>query len=383
MKPATKSIVAPAVVVVCLSARSWAQSGTWVPLTNQPTFNASTAFLLTDERVLSNHVPFYGSTEWWLLTPAPVGSYRNGTWSRAADSNHDRLYFASGVFSDGRVILSGGEYSNSGGGWTNQTEIYDPVTNVWTAISPPPGWTNVGDAPSVITADGRFYLGNIFDTRTAFYDPVSGAWAAGPAKANSSSEATWILLPDATALTWDCVGHPFSEKWVPSINSWVTCGNTSVDLVLPGSIETGAAILRPNGVTFCIGGTPVTANDTPPPNPIKPGTWTNGPTTPIINGRSIGAEDAPAAILPNGNVLIALGPVTANGGTFESPTYSFEYDGTNLIQIMAPPTSNGPPFVGRMLVLPTGEVMWLAGTTQAYLYSNLPAAGKPMEAARA
>ena len=27
------------------------------------------------------------------------------------------------------------------------------------------------------------------------------------------------------------------------------------------------------------------------------------------------AEDAPAALLPNGNVLMALGPVTANGGT--------------------------------------------------------------------
>jgi hypothetical protein len=345
-----------------------------VPLTNQPNFSASTAFLLTDGRVLSNDAPGIGSVHWWLLTPDAAGSYRNGTWSQAADSNHDRLYFASGVFADGRVILSGGEYSTSGGSETNQTEIYDPVANVWTAISPPPGWNNVGDAPCVITADGRFYVGNIFDTRTAFYDPVTGLWTAGPNKVNRSSEATWILLQDGTALTWDCVGHPFSEKWVPSINSWVTCGNTSVDLVLPGSIETGSAILRPNGNTFCIGGTPFTANYTPPPNPVNPGTWTNGPPTPIINGRMIGAEDAPAAILPNGNVLMALGPVTANGGTYEAPTYFFEYDGTNLIQVSVPPTSSGPPFVGRMLVLPTAEVMWLTGSNQVYLYSNLPAA---------
>jgi hypothetical protein len=88
----------------------------------------------------------------------------------------------------------------------------------------------------------------------------------------------------------------------------------------------------------------------------------------------IGAEDAPCAILPNGNVLMALGPVTANGGTYEPPTYFFEYDGTNLIQVSVPPTSSGPPFIGRMLVLPTAEVMWLTGSNQVYLYSNLPSA---------
>jgi hypothetical protein len=359
------------IAVACFVSQGYAQSGIWVPLTNQPTFNASTAYVLTDGRVLSNDV---SSVHWWLLTPDAAGSYQNGTWSQAADSNDDRLYFASGVFADGRVILSGGEYSSSGGSETNHTEIYNPVTNVWTAIAPPPGWNNVGDAPSIITADGRFLLCNIFDTRTAFYDPVSGLWTAGPQKFNASSEATLILLQDGTALTWDCIGHPSSEKWVPSINSWVTCGNVSVDLVLPGSIETGAAILRPNGNTFCIGGTPFTANYTPPPNPINPGTWTNGPPTPIINGRMIGAEDAPAAILPNANVLMALGPVTANGGTYEAPTYFFEYDGTNLTQVSVPPTSNGPPFIGRMLVLPTGEVMWLTGSHQVYLYSNLPSA---------
>jgi hypothetical protein len=94
----------------------------------------------------------------------------------------------------------------------------------------------------------------------------------------------------------------------------------------------------------------------------------------MVGGRNIGAEDAPCAILPNGNVLLALGPVTSGGGSFESPTYFFEYNGSTLIPISAPPTSGGPPFVGRMLVLPTGEVMWLVGANEVYLYSNLPSA---------
>jgi hypothetical protein len=366
--------IAGALTLTIFAAVGAAQSGSWVALAHQPSFSASTAFLLTDGRVLCNDAPNYGSTHWWLFTPDANGSYRNGTWSKAANSNHDRLYFASGVFADGRVMLSGGEYSNSGGGWTNQTEIYDPVSNVWTAISPPPGWSSVGDAPNVITADGRFFIGSIFDTRTAFYNPVSGTWSAGPSKANSSSEATWILLPNGTVMTWDCFGHPYSEKWVPTSNSWVTCGNTSVDLVLSGSFETGGAILRPTGDTFCIGGPPATASYASPLNPSDPGTWTTGPTPPMISGRMIGAEDAPCAILPNGNVLMALGPVTSGGGSFESPTYFFEYTGSSLIRITDPPTSGGPPFVGRMLVLPTGEVMWLVGANAVYLYSNLPSA---------
>ena len=93
----------------------------WKPLVNQPPVGfASTLFLLTDGRLLlsdefTNH--------WWLLTPDANGSYLNGTWKQAADSNYDRLYFGSSVLADGRVIIAGSEYSVLGGSWTNKTEI--------------------------------------------------------------------------------------------------------------------------------------------------------------------------------------------------------------------------------------------------------------------
>ncbi|MFO0981036.1 MAG: kelch repeat-containing protein [Planctomycetota bacterium] len=304
------------VLAAALAAPAGAVTTGWTPLTHQPTFFASTAFLLTDGRVLCNEVDASGfsTVRWWLLTPDSAGSYVNGTWSKAASANWTHLYFASGVFADGRVIVCGGEYSDAGSE-TNKTEIYNPVANTWTKLSPPTGWSNVGDAPSVVLTDGRLYIGDIFGQRTAFYDPVTNTWAAGPKKLNSQcGEESWTLLQDDTVLSVDCFGHPKTEKWLPFTNKWVTCGSTPVDLVLSGSLETGADVLRPNGVVFAIGGPPATALYTPPVNPADPGTWVAGPVPPKINGKDIGAEDAPACVLPNGNVLMALGPVTAGGG---------------------------------------------------------------------
>ncbi|HVT12766.1 MAG TPA: kelch repeat-containing protein [Fimbriimonadaceae bacterium] len=343
-------------------------------------------FLLTDGRVLVNEVDAtgFGTKHWWTLSPNSAGSYINGTWRQVADSIDDRLYFGSGVFADGRVIVSGGEYSTSGSE-TNHSEIYDPVGNFWTSVPPPAGWANIGDAPSVILSDGRFFVGSIFTNQTAIYDPTLGSWSAGPNKLNTrSSEETWTLLPDNTVLTWDCFGHPASQKYAPTIGSWVTCGNTPVgsDLVLSNSFETGAGILLPNGSVFCMGGPPVSALYTPPPNPLLPGTWTAGPVPPLVGGQTVGQEDGPSAILPNGNVLVSLGPVVPGGGTYGGPSYMFEYDGVNLVRATdpPPPTPIRANYFARMLVLPTGEILFDNSETNLYVYTNLPppnAAYKP------
>lgn len=104
--------------------------------------NGGTAFLLTDGTVMMQEfisVDLYfigihrfsiGTNRWWKLTPDAFGSYANGTWSRLADSNVARTYYASGVLADGRVVVCGGEYSPDRFGmiqlnWNNTCEIYD------------------------------------------------------------------------------------------------------------------------------------------------------------------------------------------------------------------------------------------------------------------
>src|SRR3954451_12125160 len=143
--------------------------GSWTKLTNNPGFGASTMLLLTDGSVMCQQE---GCFNWKKLTPDSSGSYINGTWTDLAPMHWTRRYYASAVLKDGRVFVSGGEYSNAGSE-TNKTEIYDPVADTWTEIAPPPGWSNVGDSPCVVLPDGRVFMGQYNSTKTATYDPAA------------------------------------------------------------------------------------------------------------------------------------------------------------------------------------------------------------------
>jgi hypothetical protein len=339
--------------------------GTWTPLVHQPTFSASTMLLLTDGSVMCQES---GGVGWHKLAPDAHGSYINGAWTALAPMHQTRLYYASAVLSDGRVIVCGGEYSDAGSE-TNTGEIYDPIADAWTVVTPPAGWTRIGDAASCLLPDGRLMIGDLDDTRTAIYDPVAGAWSAGPNKGDRSSEETWTLLPDQTVLTVQCSNVPNAEKFVIPANGWVSAGTLPVNLVEGSSIEIGPACLLPDGRVFCVGATNKTALYTMPPVANQPGTWSVGPEFPSINGQTIGAKDAPACLMPNGKVLLVGGPVDGLSGDYLAPTYFFEFDGASLVRISDPPNAGGPPFVGRMLLLPTGQVLFAAGGHALHCYS--------------
>ena len=344
--------------------------GTWSPLAHQPSFGAGTMLLLTDGTVMCQNS---GTSHWWKLTPDINGNYVNGTWSALADGPNAPLYFASAVLRDGRVFVAGGEYNNGATAELLAAEIYNPATNTWTALATPPGWTAIGDASSCVFPDGRVMLGYIFDHRTAIYDPVANTWTAAANKNNaSSSEETWTLLPDQTILTVNCPGHPSTQKFVIAANQWVNCGNTPFDLVEAASIEIGPAVLLPDGRVFAVGATNHTALYTMPPNSNQPGTWANGPTFPLPAGvASLGAKDAPGCLLPNGLVLCIAGPVDGVSGNYLSPTYFFEFNpSTNTLSaITNPPTNGGPPYVGRFILLPTGQVLFANGSSNVQVYT--------------
>jgi hypothetical protein len=183
--------------------------GTWQALVNQPTFNADTMLMLTDGTVMCHELD---SPNWHRLNPDSSGSYVNGFWSPLSPLLPDPdippslggptyapLYFASAVLADGRVFVSGGEV-NAGhkDADVTSTQIYDPVSDSWRAIFPPPGFDQVGDAPSCVLADGRVLIGNINyvagDTLppAAILDPRTLNWrpAFGKAEALRRTRAT-------------------------------------------------------------------------------------------------------------------------------------------------------------------------------------------------
>ena len=340
-------------------------AGTWKPLKNQPIFPASTMLLLTDGTVMCQQS---GGVNWYKLTPDSNGDYTKGTWSTLAPMINTRLYYASAVLRDGRVIAGGGEYSDAGSE-TNKCEVYDPIGDSWTAVTPPTGWTNMGDAACVLLPDGRLLVGYYTGTKTAIYDPVANSWTAGPNKGDSASEETWTLLPDQTVLTVQCSNIPHAEKYVAAANQWVAAGTLPVNLVETSSLEIGPAFLLPDGRVFCVGATNRTAVYTPPPIANQAGTWATGPTFPNIKGKTIGAKDAPGCLMPNGKVLFVGGPVDGQAGSYLAPTYFFEFDGSTMYRVPDPPNSAGVPYQGRMMMLPTGQVLFTAETNAIYCYT--------------
>src|SRR5262245_2000020 len=126
------SLCAPLVLV-----STFGYASTWTPLTHLAPSSIQLMMQLTDGTVL---VQSYNGQTWMKLTPDATGSYINGTWSLLAPSPTPRLYFASQVLTDGRVFVVGGEYSGPGllANWSNTGEIYDPVANTWSSITPYP-----------------------------------------------------------------------------------------------------------------------------------------------------------------------------------------------------------------------------------------------------
>ncbi len=348
-----------------------AQSQTWTPLTHQPTFQTDTALQLTDGTVIVHE---YQKPNWWRLTPDSSGSYVNGTWSQIASmaSNYLPLYFASAVLADGRVIVEGGEYDGNHS-QTNDGAIYDPVLNTWTRIAPPAGWTEIGDSNGIVLANGTFMLGQNMSTRSALFNATNLTWTTtGAGKADPFEEEGWILLPDRTVLTTDAVNTPHAEKYVQSTGTWISAGSTIVRLEDPGSEEIGPMILRYDGTVFAMGGNGSGAGHTatyhPPANPMAPGTWTVGPDMPGRNDMA----DAPASILPNGDVLCDMSP-----GIFGPPVSFYEYDGTQFTQVPNPANPGSTSYQGRMLVLPTGQVLFLVSDGMTIDVEVFNASGNP------
>jgi hypothetical protein len=288
------------------------------------------------------------------------------------------MYHASAVLPDGRVIIMGGEYNGSGTEvWTNLGAIYDPLANKWTAVAAPTetGWTRIGDAQSTVLADGTFLLASCcaYPAADALLNAQTLSWTGTGAPTAGESyqdEQGYELLPNGNVLTIDVWtnggGATNAEQYVESSGIWTSAGNTPVSLVDPavcGNWEIGPAVLRADGTLVAFGGN----TGCPGVSPTDPtaiydsihGTWSKGPNVPAVCGSSgktsCTLADAPAALLPNGNILFA-----ASAGYGEAPTHFFEFTASNAIDQVADTVdyaSSSSSYFYNFLVLPNGQIL--------------------------
>jgi hypothetical protein len=101
---------------------------------------------------------------------------------------------------------------------------------------------------------------------------------------------------------------------------------------------------------------------------LSTNTWATGPDTPS----GFGADDAPAAEMPNGHIVYAADNIPA--GLFQPPTKIFEFNpvaGTTVeITPAGDPHLLVPSFVTRMLTLPTGQVLFADSSAQLWVYTG-------------
>jgi hypothetical protein len=364
-------------------------------LANQPPEPGDLSLLLTDGSVMVQSVNDAGV--FYALTPDSNGAYVNGTWRQLSSppAGYAPAAGAEVVLADGRVLFVGGEYNQNQyvlpfapSGLTNMSAVYDPVTDSWTMIAPPPGVAYIGDVPSVVLPDGNFLFGDKLGRDMWRLDPVSLTWTSVTAagKADNFAEEGWTLLPDGDLFTVDVgnVGH--AEHYDPATAQWYSDGNTPVRLSSPtdnpggltygpaplqvvGGVsygpgpvgtyfppgEIGPALLLPDGSVFVTGAAVEgmaahTAIYTPGPTPADSGSFTVGPDF----GVGDDASDASAALLPSGHVLIAT-----LSGRF------YEYDGATLSVTGALPNNSGNT-VYFVLPLPDGQTLVTGGVTQIY-----------------
>jgi hypothetical protein len=372
MKVRTLAIALLTLLAWSSIASSQEPSGSWTKLKNQPPFKTDTALLLTDGRVMM-HV--YNSTDWWALSPTKTGSYINGTWAQLGSmpTGYKPLYFASAVMIDGQVLVEGGEYNNLIQDETNLGAIYNPLTNVWTNVTPPSGWRTIGDSPGIVLPDGTFMMGQGGQPATlqVNFDESTLTWTSvtSSGKADGFSEEGFALLPNGDVLTVDTEDGTNSETYNPSTQKWSSAGSTIVTLPNSGNLgivpEMGPLMQRPDGSVVGFGATVHTSI-----YDSTTGVWTQGPDYPGGNDMA----DAPASILPDGNILVYTSPGVFSGvGSFFEFTY-----GTNTF-VSEPNTAQGgqrneQSWEGRQLLLPTGQVLWIlannSSTIDAEVYSS-------------
>jgi hypothetical protein len=412
-----RSAEAPALATAANSAHS-STASPWQPLNNQPPFTtnicnggfpgAANPLLLTDGTVI---VQDAGCQDWWRLTPDNTGSYVNGTWTQIGSlpTGYAPLYHSSAVLPDGRVIIMGGEYNVVDGVfftpiWTAEGAIYDPIADVWTSVAPPPFFSfiqnlpppaplmqTIGDAQSVVLANGTYMQADCCTFQSALLDAKTLTWTpTGAGKYDPNDEEGWNLLPNGEVLAVDAYvplgGFPYipsgtnSELYNPATGTWHSAGSTIVQLWDSGltcgefnapyptpTFELGPAVLRSDGTVFYTGSN-TCANETGNTAIYnsRTGRWRPGPMFPEVDGvTDINIADGPASWEPNDKVLMMASPEYGS-----PPSFFFEWDGRHLNQVPGPP--NAPTdgsFYGNMLVLPTGQILFTDFSGDIELYN--------------
>ena len=252
-----------------------------------------------------------------------------------------------------------------------------------------------GDDPTMLISGRRILAGNIFNNSTFLYSVDTNSWTQAATKAYSdrSDEEGWTGLAGGGILTYDlfqsvAAGQGYAELYDQTKNVWTAIspadGTASGTLpVLTGpalGFELGPSMRLQDGRALVIGANQHTALYKQASNK-----WATGPdihgvlTNPFgrVDHANFGADDAPAALMPNGHVLLAAdagpNPITQSGNTAAGSAIISNIPSTAGLQV----TWAVAQADGTSTVIPPGTVITsIDSRHQIHISANATAAAQ-------
>jgi len=244
-----------------------------------------------------------------LLLPAmSIVAQTSGTWMYTGRLNQARFNHSSVLLNNGKVLVFGGQYQLRHAKAILLSELYDPVTGVWT----PSGNSNAALEYGTATL---LPSGKVLATRgcsdfncntpagsAELYDPSSGTWSVTGAMVSPRSYQTATLLTNGKVLV---AGGCYSacgiynmnnaELYDPGTGLWTATGSMSAR-------AQHTATLLPNGKVLVAGG--ISGADIVASAEIyDPATEKWSPVASMASARRF----AQATLLNNGRVLVMGG----------------------------------------------------------------------------
>jgi hypothetical protein len=365
---------------VTMSAKATASGPTVVQFVGEPTscFGDDPSILVPGGRILAGNLL---GPETYLYSIS--GNAFTPTGTKVYNDSSDE---------EGWAVLPNGQILNydlfqSIATNTGYAETYTPATGLWTGISPADG-TARGTLPLLSDPEVGYELGPIIrlldgralvigaNQHTALYTPSSNTWAPGPdmradltgpggtipnALFGADDAAAGILPNGHVFLTADAGPNPIS------LRGRTRAGSASVSLPTTAGLQSTWSVAEADGKNKTIPpGAVIYSIDSP--TSITLGTFNSSGNLVTINAQKT-----------QGNIRLVL------GGVFSSPTQLFDFDpNAGTMTPIAGPAgsilSSEPAYPTRMLVLPTGQLLFSDSSNQLYVYTadgSAPASLRP------
>ena len=342
--PITIIILGLAMGARILAAQNFAPTG----LMNEPRRNHAAVALNNGTVLVTGGYPSTGGT-------AEIYDPSVGTWRYTSHPmRQPREAHSMAKLADGRVLVVGGSAPGSGPS-LQSAEVFDPVTEQFTAVQTP-RYAHGVRQPAILLNDGRvLVVGGDLGSET--YDPAHDIWTPTPPIPVGDREATAVKLADGMVLAMGgdvanpgCCVVSSVYKYIPESNTVTQMESMRVPRVMH------TATLLPNGqIVIAAGSDEFSSFDST--EIYDPTSLPNG-LSQFGTALNQARQQHRAVLLPNGDLFVIGGVLGGTPPIFYS-TGELRDHNTGLWSIAG--TASTPRYLNTATLLPSGAVLVAGG----------------------